>query len=85
LRYIFITQKLVLTIAMTPKAVIQTWIDAFNRADADALANLYANEAVNHQVMFEPVFPYIFSKMESGPSWNGKIRWDSEGVGFSGL
>lgn len=42
---------------MTPKAVIQTWIDAFNRADADAgaLANLYANDAVNHQVMFEPV------------------------------
>jgi len=40
---------------MTPKAVIQTWINAFNRADAEALANLYADEAINHQVMYEPV------------------------------
>ena len=39
----------------TPKEVVRTWIEAFNRADADALAALYADEAVNHQVMFEPV------------------------------
>lgn len=40
---------------MTPKDVVHAWIDAFNRADAGALAALYAPDAVNHQVMFEPV------------------------------
>jgi limonene-1,2-epoxide hydrolase len=39
----------------TPKEVICTWVEAFNRADADSLADLYAAAAVNHQVMFEPV------------------------------
>jgi limonene-1,2-epoxide hydrolase len=38
-----------------PKEVVRTWVEAFNRADANALAALYANVAVNHQVMFEPV------------------------------
>jgi limonene-1,2-epoxide hydrolase len=33
-----------------PKAVVLEWIDAFNRADVDALAALYAADAVNHQV-----------------------------------
>ncbi|KAB2923732.1 MAG: nuclear transport factor 2 family protein [Bacteroidetes bacterium] len=40
---------------MTPKELVQAWVDAFNRADANALAALYAPDAVNHQVMFEPV------------------------------
>jgi limonene-1,2-epoxide hydrolase len=35
---------------MTPKELIQIWIDAFNRADAEALAALYAKDAINHQV-----------------------------------
>jgi limonene-1,2-epoxide hydrolase len=39
----------------TPKEVVHAWVEAFNRADADALAALYAEAAVNHQVMFEPV------------------------------
>jgi limonene-1,2-epoxide hydrolase len=38
-----------------PKDVVRTWVDAFNRADIDALAALYTEDAVNHQVMFEPV------------------------------
>jgi limonene-1,2-epoxide hydrolase len=33
-----------------PKAVVLEWIAAFNRADVDALAALYAADAVNHQV-----------------------------------
>jgi limonene-1,2-epoxide hydrolase len=33
-----------------PKAVVLEWIDAFNRADVDALAAVYAADAVNHQV-----------------------------------
>lgn len=31
------------------------FVDAFNRADADGLAALYAPDAVNHQVNTEPV------------------------------
>lgn len=38
-----------------PKAVVRSWIEAFNRADADALAAHYAEDAVNHQVANEPV------------------------------
>jgi limonene-1,2-epoxide hydrolase len=40
---------------MTPRQVVEIWIDAFNRADPDALAALYAEEAVNHQVAESPV------------------------------
>jgi limonene-1,2-epoxide hydrolase len=35
---------------MSPKELVDAWIAAFNRADADALAAFYANDAVNHQV-----------------------------------
>lgn len=35
---------------MTPKEILQKWIDCFNAADAVALANLYAQDAINHQV-----------------------------------
>ncbi|MBU6371554.1 MAG: nuclear transport factor 2 family protein [Alphaproteobacteria bacterium] len=40
---------------MSPKDVVRAWIDAFNRADLDALAALYAEDAVNHQVAYEPL------------------------------
>lgn len=40
---------------MTPKEVVTNWIDAFNSADADAIADLYAEDAINHQVVNEPV------------------------------
>lgn len=35
--------------------MLEQFIAAFNRADADALAALYAEDAVNHQVAEEPV------------------------------
>lgn len=38
-----------------PRDVVAAWVAAFNAADADALAALYAPEAVNHQVAHEPV------------------------------
>jgi ketosteroid isomerase-like protein len=38
-----------------PRELVQSWVDAFNRGDADALANFYADDAVNHQVAEEPV------------------------------
>lgn len=40
---------------MSPRQVVEAWIEAFNRADAEALAAMYADDAVNHQVANEPV------------------------------
>ncbi len=40
---------------ISPKAVVRDWIAAFNAGDHKAIAELYAEKAVNHQVMFEPV------------------------------
>ena len=40
---------------MRPRDVVKIWIDAFNRADVDALAALYRPDAVNHQVAESPV------------------------------
>ncbi len=40
---------------MRPRELVQQWVDAFNRADCDALAALYADDAVNHQVAEQPV------------------------------
>ncbi len=39
----------------SPKAVVQLWVDAFNQADVSKLATLYAENAVNHQVVEQPV------------------------------
>ena len=41
--------------ATNPKSVVEAWIDAFNRADVEGLASLYAEDAVNHQVAETPV------------------------------
>jgi len=40
---------------MTPKQVVQEWVKRFNDADADALAELYMEDAINHQVTQDPV------------------------------
>lgn len=40
---------------MSPKELIMKWVDAFNRADADALGELYAEDAINHQVVTDPL------------------------------
>jgi ketosteroid isomerase-like protein len=40
---------------MRPKELIAAWVDAFNAGDADRLAALYAEDAVNHQVAEAPV------------------------------
>lgn len=40
---------------MQPKEVLTAWLDAFNKADVEALANLYHDEAINHQVANEPI------------------------------
>ncbi len=40
---------------MKPKQVVEKWLQLFNEADVDGLANLYHDDAVNHQVANEPV------------------------------
>ena len=40
---------------MQPADIVKTWVEAFNRADADALAALYHEDAINHQVANEPI------------------------------
>lgn len=40
---------------MTPSELVREWVARFNAADADRLAELYADSAVNHQVALEPV------------------------------
>jgi uncharacterized protein (TIGR02246 family) len=40
---------------MPPRQLIQAWVQAFNRADPGALAALYHEDAVNHQVAEQPV------------------------------
>lgn len=41
--------------SIRPRQLVQAWVDAFNRADPDALAAFYAEDAVNHQVAESPV------------------------------
>ena len=40
---------------MMPKQIVQRWVEAFNKKDTNALAELYTEEAINHQVNTEPV------------------------------
>ncbi len=39
----------------SPRALVTAWVAAFNRKDVDALAAMYAEGAVNHQVAEAPV------------------------------
>lgn len=41
---------------MQPKEILEKWIIAFNNADIESLVDLYAEDAVNHQVANEPIF-----------------------------
>lgn len=40
---------------MKPRDVVKAWVEAFNRADVDSITQLYAEDAVNHQVAEKPV------------------------------
>jgi limonene-1,2-epoxide hydrolase len=40
---------------MTPREVVELWVQAFNRTDTDALAAFYSEDAVNHQVAEAPL------------------------------
>lgn len=40
---------------MNPKEVLLQWVAYFNDGDAEKLAELYSDDAVNHQIANEPV------------------------------
>ena len=40
---------------MSAKSIVKKWVNAFNHADVDALASLYAADATHHPVADEPV------------------------------
>lgn len=40
---------------MEPREVVKKWVSAFNRGDADEVAKFYAEDAINHQVVQEPM------------------------------
>lgn len=40
---------------MTPKNLIEKFVDFFNNRDADSLAELYWEDAVNYQIPNEPI------------------------------
>ncbi|MBN1650309.1 MAG: nuclear transport factor 2 family protein [Bacteroidales bacterium] len=40
---------------MKPKELIEKWVTAFNEGNAEKIANLYHNDAINHQVANDPI------------------------------
>ncbi|MGK2911065.1 MAG: nuclear transport factor 2 family protein [Sphingobium sp.] len=40
---------------MTPRQLVETWVERFNAGDAEGIAELYHSDAINHQVTQEPV------------------------------
>ena len=41
--------------SMEPKELLKKWVDAFNNEDAETLADFYADDAINHQVVTDPI------------------------------
>jgi len=40
---------------MTPRELVIKYVEAFNKTDIEMLTELYADDAVNHQVVTDPV------------------------------
>ncbi len=40
---------------MSPREIVERWVERFNAADVDGLVELYQPDAVNHQVVQEPI------------------------------
>jgi limonene-1,2-epoxide hydrolase len=43
------------TVKLSPKEVVKKFVQAFNEADSELLASLYAEDAINNQVAEQPV------------------------------
>lgn len=35
---------------MEPRKVVEAWVEAFNKADADLISSYYSDNAINHQI-----------------------------------
>jgi limonene-1,2-epoxide hydrolase len=40
---------------MSPRQLVEEWVSRFNEADIEGLVSLYAADAINHQVVTEPL------------------------------
>ncbi len=40
---------------MSPKELIHKWVEAFNEANTEKIADFYHEDAINHQVANEPI------------------------------
>lgn len=40
---------------MNNRELIKNWIDLFNQGDAESIAELYHDDAINHQVAVDPI------------------------------
>ena len=40
---------------MRPKELVQRWVEAFDRHDPEEIAELYHDDAINHQIIHDPV------------------------------
>lgn len=40
---------------MKPKEIVEQWVEAFNRRDAELISEFYSKDAVNHQVANNPI------------------------------
>ena len=40
---------------MKARELVEKWVSIFNKADAEAIAALYAEDAINHQVIRDPI------------------------------
>ena len=40
---------------MTPRELVTKWVELFNQGSIEGLVNLYATDAVNHQVVTDPL------------------------------
>jgi hypothetical protein len=40
---------------VSPRDRVRAWVEAFNNADVEGLAAMYAEDAINHQVANDPV------------------------------
>jgi len=40
---------------MEPRQIVEAWVEAFNKADADLISSYYADDAINHQIANQEV------------------------------
>ena len=47
---------------MIPKEVVLKWVEQFNKGNIDGLADMYHDEAINHQVYTDPLIGKVAIK-----------------------